>query len=29
MKRIQWLGTSLNVVREFPEDARAAVGTEL
>lgn len=29
MKRIQWLGTSLNVVREFSEDARAAVGTEL
>jgi phage-related protein len=29
MKRIQWLGTSLNAVREFPDDARAMVGTEL
>jgi phage-related protein len=29
MKRIQWLGNSLNVVREFPENARAALGTEL
>lgn len=29
MKRIQWLGTSLNAVREFPEDARAVLGREL
>ena len=29
MKRIQWLGTSLNVVREFPPDARALIGQEL
>ncbi len=29
MKRIQWLGTSLNAVREFPEDARSALGREL
>ena len=29
MKRIQWIGTSLNAVREFPEDARALIGQEL
>jgi phage-related protein len=29
MKRVQWLGTSLNAVREFPSDARALVGQEL
>ena len=29
MKRIQWLGTSLNTVREFPDDARALIGQEL
>ena len=29
MKRIQWLGTSLNTVREFSEDARALIGQEL
>jgi phage-related protein len=29
MKRIQWLGTSLNAVREFPEDARTLIGQEL
>jgi phage-related protein len=29
MKRIQWLGTSLNAVREFPADARTLVGQEL
>ena len=29
MKRIQWLGTSLNSVREFPADARKLVGQEL
>lgn len=29
MKRIQWLGTSLNAVREFPVDARALIGQEL
>lgn len=29
MKRIQWLGTSLNAVREFPQDARSALGREL
>ena len=29
MKRIQWLGNSLNVVREFPEDARILIGQEL
>lgn len=29
MKRIHWLGTSLNAVREFPDEARAMVGTEL
>jgi phage-related protein len=29
MKRIQWLGTSLNEVREFPADARALIGQEL
>lgn len=29
MKRIQWLGTSLNAVREFPALARALVGQEL
>ena len=29
MKRIQWLGTSLNSVREFPGDVRKLVGQEL
>lgn len=29
MKRIEWLGTSLNAVRDFPADARALVGQEL
>lgn len=29
MKRIQWLGTSLNAVREFPADARISIGQEL
>ncbi len=29
MKRIQWLGMSLNEVREFPAAARAFVGEEL
>ncbi len=29
MKRIHWLGTSLNAVREFLDEARAMVGTEL
>ena len=29
MKRIQWLGTSLNVVREFSQDARVLIGQEL
>ena len=29
MKRIQWLGTSLNTVRSFPESARKLVGQEL
>lgn len=29
MKRIQWLGTSLNAVREFPVDARTLIGQEL
>lgn len=29
MKRIQWLGTSLNEVREFPADVRALIGQEL
>ena len=29
MKRIQWLGTSLNAVREFPGDARDLAGQEL
>ena len=29
MKRIQWLGTSLNAVREFPQDARSSLGKEL
>jgi len=29
MKRIQWLGTSLNAVREFPADARNLAGQEL
>ena len=29
MKRIQWLGASLNAVREFPADARALIGQEL
>lgn len=29
MKRIAWLGTSLNAVRDFPADARALIGYEL
>jgi len=29
MKRIEWLGTSLNAVRDFPQDARLLVGQEL
>ena len=29
MKRIEWLGTSLNAVREFPADARDVAGQEL
>jgi len=29
MKRIEWLGTSLNAVRDFPQDARLAIGQEL
>lgn len=29
MKRIQWLGTSLNAVRDFPDQARSLVGYEL
>ena len=29
MKRIQWLGTSLNTVRDFPENVRKLVGQEL
>ena len=29
MKRIQWLGTSLNTVRSFPESVRKLVGQEL
>ena len=29
MKRIQWLGTSLNAVREFPAEARSFIGQEL
>ena len=29
MKRIEWLGTSLNIVREFPGEARTVVGQEL
>ena len=29
MKRIQWLGMSLNTVREFPENVRKLVGQEL
>lgn len=29
MKRVQWLGTSLNVVRAFPDEVRSMVGTEL
>ena len=29
MKRIQWLGTSLNTVRSFPENVRKLVGQEL
>jgi phage-related protein len=29
MKRIQWLGTSLNAVREFPVEARSVIGKEL
>ena len=29
MKRIEWLGTSLNAVREFPADARDVAGREL
>jgi phage-related protein len=29
MKRIEWLGTSLNAVRDFSQDARIKVGQEL
>lgn len=29
MKRIQWLGTSLNTVREFPAEVRKLLGQEL
>ena len=29
MKRIEWLGTSLNTVRNFPQDARLLIGQEL
>jgi phage-related protein len=29
MKRIEWLGTSLNAVRDFPQDARRLMGQEL
>ncbi|MEI8323781.1 MAG: type II toxin-antitoxin system RelE/ParE family toxin [Betaproteobacteria bacterium] len=29
MKRIEWLGTSLNAVRDFPQDARTVIGQEL
>ncbi len=29
MKRIEWLGTSLNAVRNFPQKARTSVGQEL
>lgn len=29
MKRIEWLGTSLNAVRDFPQDARLLIGQEL
>ena len=29
MKRIEWLGTSLNAVRDFPQDARMLIGQEL
>ena len=29
MKRIEWLGTSLNAVRDFPQDARLMIGQEL
>ena len=29
MKRIQWLGTSLNTVRDFPENVRKLMGQEL
>ncbi len=29
MKRIQWLGISLNTVREFPADVRKLLGQEL
>ena len=29
MKPIQWLGTSLNAVRAFPDDARNLAGQEL
>jgi phage-related protein len=29
MKRIEWLGTSLNAVRDFPQGARMLVGQEL
>jgi phage-related protein len=29
MKRIQWLGISLNTVRSFPESVRKLVGQEL
>jgi phage-related protein len=29
MKSIRWLGASLNLVRDFPEAARSAIGREL
>lgn len=29
MKRIEWLGTSLNAVRDFPQNARLLIGQEL
>jgi phage-related protein len=29
MKRIEWLGTALNAVRDFPQDARTKTGQEL
>ena len=29
MKRVQWLGTSLNAVREFPPEVRNLIGQQL